>query len=744
MADDGNLDDGTLHRERTLAVVLAASEWPAYPEFSPAASFRRSAQDIADYICSSSGMGLPSANVRVQIDAFEGAAEIMHGVRRFIRQRREHLKAYGKPVTDLLLYYVGHGGFGEGNAFFLSVRATDEDDPLSTSITADSLGRLIREDAHGLRTYLVLDCCFAAAVTKVFMAGGALEVAGVKLHDALPPQGDAADGAVARPEYGTALLCASGPREPALAPPNLTHTMFTGGLLQVLREGDPASPPWLSLDDLQRLVRSRLAERFKDKAVLPQLHAPHQRAGRVDLMPLFRNPARHPADAATEAALQPVTPLRPENLQPGTLPEVPAKPEKPDRNWTRPVLAGVTTLAAILALLWFVPHWLHPVPPPDDPVQERTVTAAEAVIRGESLRKSGQFTNAARLFKFAAGQGDADGQVLFGFLNEKGLGVPQSFTEAFRLYKLAADQGNAKGQAYLGALYRFGRGVPQSYTEALRLYKLAADQGNPIGQAYLGSLYETGHGVPQSYAEALRLYKLAADQGNPVGQAYLGLLYDNGHGVPQSYAEALRLYKLAADQGNPVGQTFFGWLFENGHGVPKSHAEAFRFYRLAADQGDATGQVRLGALYAAERGVPLSEDEAFRLFKLAADQGDTMGQVHLGASYENGQGVQQSYPEALRLFRLAAAEGDPTGQAYLGELYATGRGVQQSYSEALRLFKLAAGQDDPAGQTFLGGLYEGGHGVQQSTAKAVDLYKKAARQGNTAAQAALNRLGQSW
>ena len=44
-----------------------------------------------------------------------------------------------------------------------------------------------------------------------------------------------------------------------------------------------------------------------------------------------------------------------------------------------------------------------------------------------------------------------------------------------RLFKLAAGQGNAAAQAYLGWLYENGQGVQQSWTEAARLYKLAAD-----------------------------------------------------------------------------------------------------------------------------------------------------------------------------------------------------------------------------------------------------------------------------
>jgi hypothetical protein len=314
---NAEMNGSALRRERTLAVVLGVSDWPRYPEFTSAASFRRSALDIADYLSSPEGPNLPKANIRVQIDVFEDAPEILRGLRRFIRDRREYLKNYGTPATDLLIYYVGHGGFGESDTFFLSVRATDEDDPLGTSITAESLGRLIREDAAGLRTYLVLDCCFAGSVMRVFMSGGGpLGVAGVKLQDALPPQGDPAGETGALPEYGTALFCASGPREPAKAPPDLPYTMFTGSLLEVLREGDAEAPLWLSIDDLQRLVRARLAARFADKAVLPQVYAPQQRRGRVDLVPLFGNPARGAREAG-DGSGNPLISLSPATALPG-------------------------------------------------------------------------------------------------------------------------------------------------------------------------------------------------------------------------------------------------------------------------------------------------------------------------------------------------------------------------------------------------------------------------------------------
>ena len=137
----------------------------------------------------------------------------------FVRTRRADLDSRGVPASDLPLYYVGHGGFSDSDVFFLSTRSTNEDDPLASSITAESLGRLVREGASGLRTYLVLDCCFAASASKVFMSAGPVGIAGAQLAEALPPQGDAMAGQAGRlPAYGTALLCASGPREPAKAP----------------------------------------------------------------------------------------------------------------------------------------------------------------------------------------------------------------------------------------------------------------------------------------------------------------------------------------------------------------------------------------------------------------------------------------------------------------------------------------------------------------------------------------------
>jgi hypothetical protein len=478
--------------EQMLAIVLASSEWPDYPAFQSSLSFERSARAIAAYLCDEHGPGIPNSNVKILIDSYEPASEILEQLHSFVEKRRGELKRQGTAATDLLIYYIGHGGFNGGNRYFLAVRRTNRVDPVGTSITAESLGHLIRERARDLRCYLVLDCCFAAAALTSFMSSGPLEVAGQQLANALPPDGDSfarAEGRV--PEYGVGLLCASGAHDPAKALPNQQYTMFTGAVLELLRTGHPGAPKWLSLDHIQYFVKENLKEHFPEEAVFPQIHAPMQRAGRVDLVQLFPNPAR----LAKKGEPQQVDPALP------------------------------------------------PVPPP-----EPSSSAEGNLVIGRRLYSAGRYEEAAHFFALAAEQGSAAAQNRLGGCYHQGHGVQQSYTEAARCYRTAGDLGNADAEYNLGFLHMMGLGTPQSYAEAARLFKKASDQGNANARAGLGHLYEKGWGVRQSYLDAARLYRLAAHQENAFAQFCLGRLYENGIGVGRSIPLALNWYRRAARQ----------------------------------------------------------------------------------------------------------------------------------------------------------------------------------------------------
>jgi TPR repeat protein len=101
-----------------------------------------------------------------------------------------------------------------------------------------------------------------------------------------------------------------------------------------------------------------------------------------------------------------------------------------------------------------------------------------------------------------------------GHLYEIGDGVPEDFTEAAKWYRKAAEQGNAEAQLYLGCSYLIGRGVPKDSAEHLNWTRKAAQQGFADAQVQLGHLYEIGQGVPKDFSEAYMWINLAAASGN--------------------------------------------------------------------------------------------------------------------------------------------------------------------------------------------------------------------------------------
>jgi hypothetical protein len=272
------MDEPTaLDPSSSLAIILGASAWPGYPDLSPSSSFKRSAVDFGRYLIAEDGCGLRQENVLDLFDAPQPAVELLSVMAEFLQRRRAAIRRRGGAARDLLIYYVGHGGFANPSSdYYLAIRSTNRLEPYLSSLPIISLARVLREEAREMRRYVILDSCFSAAAYRSFQESP-LKIASLKAEDALP-------------ESGTALLCSSGPRDPSKAPPGLTHTMFTGAMIEVLRDGDRAAPPKLSLQDLADAVRSRLREQFADAAARPEVHAPEQRRGSVDRVLLFRNP----------------------------------------------------------------------------------------------------------------------------------------------------------------------------------------------------------------------------------------------------------------------------------------------------------------------------------------------------------------------------------------------------------------------------------------------------------------------
>jgi hypothetical protein len=100
-------------------------------------------------------------------------------------------------------------------------------------------------------------------------------------------------------------------------------------------------------------------------------------------------------------------------------------------------------------------------------------------------------------------------------LYDCGQSVPRDYVEAAKWFRKAAEQGDAEAQYNLGVMCYTGEGVQQDYAEAVKWYRKAADQGHAKAQNNLSLMYYKGDGVPQDYVLAHMWHNLAALGGPP-------------------------------------------------------------------------------------------------------------------------------------------------------------------------------------------------------------------------------------
>ena len=93
------------------------------------------------------------------------------------------------------------------------------------------------------------------------------------------------------------------------------------------------------------------------------------------------------------------------------------------------------------------------------------------------------------------------------------------FSNAMRMFRLLAEQGDSAAQYNLGNMYYNGQGVPQDFKKAIKWYRKSAEQGNILGQSNLGLMYATGRGVPQDNIYAHMWWSIAASSGETTAAA---------------------------------------------------------------------------------------------------------------------------------------------------------------------------------------------------------------------------------
>ncbi|KAF9166248.1 hypothetical protein DFQ26_008389 [Actinomortierella ambigua] len=336
-----------------------------------------------------------------------------------------------------------------------------------------------------------------------------------------------------------------------------------------------------------------------------------------------------------------------------------------------------------------------------------------------------------------ASKGNADAQLVLGWMCDHGLDVAGSSEDAPLWYRKAAEQGHATAQQKLGRMYESREGsvdVDYNDSEAAKWYRMAADQGETQAQVRLGVLHIHGRGVAQNDAEAAQWFRRAGEQGVAEAQFNLGLMCSRGQGVEQSDTEGAAWMQRAADQDMVEAQFGLGSMYVDGRGVEQSDAMAAMWYRRAAEGGHAAAQLQLGLMYHQGRGVDQSDVEAAVWLRKSAEQDNADAQVQLGDMYHSGRGLDKNLIEAVAWYRRSATLANTTAETRLGLAYENGHGVEKDYTTAARWYQQAAEHGDAEGQSRLGVSYHYGWGVGQSFNEAVVWYQRAADQGHTLAQ----------
>ena len=187
-----------------------------------------------------------------------------------------------KDITDLIIYYCGHGSFTPQQEYFLLLKGTKPGREGTTGLLWNQFLSELDRYVDGKRVYFVLDCCYAAAAVKGFQ-GTVDRLVEVALQDL--------------PTRGSAVISASSKSERAMAPHGSRYTMFTGALAHVLQE----SRRRLSFAEIVVEARRYLKAKYGREAVLPEVHAPRQEAGNLTIMPLFGRAGSSDRVAAPES-----------------------------------------------------------------------------------------------------------------------------------------------------------------------------------------------------------------------------------------------------------------------------------------------------------------------------------------------------------------------------------------------------------------------------------------------------------
>jgi hypothetical protein len=264
--------------EKSKAILIGAAQYDD-PELADIAQARANVEDLAAVLVDPSLGGFRPEHVRTMVNP------------RHKDDAGLEISRWCRTAEDtLLVYYAGHGLVDVNGELLLATSDTFEAEKEHHSLRAEMLRRAIKESPAPIKVFIV-DCCYSGRAFGQVMS-------------------DEASGVLEQIETRGMCGLASAPRHlAALFVEGERHTVFSGELIRVLRDGLPGEGPVLPVFTVYQQLRRRMRDRDH-----PEPKIVHSDS--VGQFALVRNRAHRPADPV--APSPPISPPSPPVTPPRT------------------------------------------------------------------------------------------------------------------------------------------------------------------------------------------------------------------------------------------------------------------------------------------------------------------------------------------------------------------------------------------------------------------------------------------
>jgi hypothetical protein len=256
-----------LEKEKVGLIVLGASKFPR-STYAGSKAFAASKERMKSYFEIKFGV----EKFGLLLDLFDSNFDpnkIDDEIRNFINNKPQ--------ISDLVIYYVGHGGYDTTFGFLLAIRTSKDSNLGISSITAQALGKTFSSIQRNVRLFVILDCCFSAEIFQ-HLQSEYMDVISKDISENFP-------------QNGLALLCSSSRKKPSLIVKDGAITMFTEALSLTLEQGSPiVKNEYLTLREIAEITYSHIKSANPDKSIRPEVHSPRMPNGDISAIPHFPNP----------------------------------------------------------------------------------------------------------------------------------------------------------------------------------------------------------------------------------------------------------------------------------------------------------------------------------------------------------------------------------------------------------------------------------------------------------------------